>query len=297
MTNWLWVIFTVIAAAAQTARNAAQRELTASLGTAGATNVRFLFGIPFGLLFLIATLLAIGGPLPRPPAVYWPWILLGCLAQTAATGLMLTAMTGRSFVVVYAFIKTEPILVALFGFVLLGETVTLPMAAAIMVATAGVAVMSLRRGVYANEFWPTLLGLSAAGLFGLSAIGYRGAIVSLDQSSNLLLAASYSVVIGLGVQAGITSLYLWWENPRILSAILRAWRGSLFAGFSGALASQFWLLAFATATAASVRTLALVEVLFAQAISTFIFRQPTTSRELVGIVLIVAGVLLLLWAY
>ena len=65
----------------------------------------------------------------------------------------------------------------------------------------------------------------------------------------------------------------------MLRAIVRAWRPSLFAGFMGALASQFWFLAFALATAASVRTLALVEVLFAQAISRFVFKQATTPRE------------------
>ena len=65
----------------------------------------------------------------------------------------------------------------------------------------------------------------------------------------------------------------------------------------GAFASQFWFLAFALATAASVRTLALVEVLFAQAISHFVFRQPVAPREAVGIVVIVIGVVLLIWAY
>jgi drug/metabolite transporter (DMT)-like permease len=295
-SNWLWVVFTLIAAAAQTARNAAQRELTATLGTGGATNVRFLFGIPFGLVFLALVLLATGAPLPRPNADYWPWIVLGGLAQTAATALMLTAMTGRSFVVVYAFIKTEPILVALFGFVLLGDVVTLPMAVAILIATAGVLVMSLRPGVASERLWPTLLGVTAGGLFGFSAIGYRGAILRLD-GANYVLAASFSVVIGLSIQAALMSLYLWLKSPGALAAIFRAWRGSLFAGFTGALASQFWFLAFAVATAASVRTLALVEVLFAQAISTFIFHQRTSPRELGGIVLIIAGVVLLLWAY
>ena len=51
----LWAVFTLIAAAAQTARNAMQRELTASLGTVGATHVRFLFGFPFAILFLIGS--------------------------------------------------------------------------------------------------------------------------------------------------------------------------------------------------------------------------------------------------
>ena len=72
---------------------------------------------------------------------------------------------------------------------------------------------------------------------------------------------------------------------------------SLLAGFMGALASQFWFLALALATAASVRTLALVEVLFAQGISRFVFKQATTTREVVGIVLIVIGVVVLLWAH
>ena len=64
--SWLWIVFTLVAAAAQTLRNATQRQLTAALGTAGATQVRFLFGVPFGLLFLLAALLATGAPLPHP---------------------------------------------------------------------------------------------------------------------------------------------------------------------------------------------------------------------------------------
>jgi uncharacterized membrane protein len=83
----------------------------------------------------------------------------------------------------------------------------------------------------------------------------------------------------------------------VLAAILAAWRPSLFAGFMGALASQFWFLAFALTTAANVRTLALVEVLFAQAISRFVFRQPVSARDGTGIAAIVAGVVLLIWAY
>jgi drug/metabolite transporter (DMT)-like permease len=46
-----------------------------------------------------------------------------------------------------------------------------------------------------------------------------------------------------------------------------------------------------------VRTLALVEVLFAQAISVFIFGQKTSPREGVGIAMIVLGVILLIWSH
>jgi len=293
--SWLWALFTVIAAASQTVRNATQRELTTTLGTAGATHVRFLFGLPFAALFLIAVVIVSGQALPRPPISFWPWVLDGALAQIAATALMLAAMNDRSFVVVYAYIKTEPVQAALFGLVFLGDTVKLPMAAAILIATVGVVVMALKPGAKLG-LRATLLGLAAGSMFALSAVGYRGAILSLGLP-NYLMAATYTMVVGLIVQVALLSLYLWLRDPGVIRAILKHWRPSMLAGFLGALASQFWFLAFALATAASVRTLALVEVLFAQAISTFVFKQSTTQREALGIVLIVVGVLLLVWVH
>jgi drug/metabolite transporter (DMT)-like permease len=141
----------------------------------------------------------------------------------------------------------------------------------------------------------TLLGLGAGAMFALSAVGYRGAILSLV-GSGYVMAATFTLVVGLLLQAALLSLLLWWRQPATLLAIARAWRPSLLAGFMGALASQLWFLAFALASAASVRTLALVEVLFAQAISRFLFGQRTGRREAAGIVLIVIGVILLLWS-
>jgi drug/metabolite transporter (DMT)-like permease len=292
---WLWALFTVIAAAAQTVRNATQRELTTSLGTAGATHVRFLFGLPFALVFLGVVLMASGVPLPRPSAGYWPWILQGAVAQIAATALMLAAMSDRSFVVVYAYIKTEPVQAALFGLVFLGDVVTLPMAAAILIATTGVVLMALKPGT-TFDVRATLLGIAAGGMFALSAVGYRGAILNLGLQS-YLMAATFTLAVGLVIQCALLSVWLWLRDPKVLTAIMRHWRPSLLAGFLGAFASQFWFLAFALATAASVRTLALVEVLFAQTISSLVFKQSTTPREGVGIVLIVIGVIVLLWAY
>jgi len=292
---WLWAVFTIVAAASQTVRNATQRELTATLGTAGATHVRFLFGLPFALVFLLIVLVASGVPLPSPPAIYWPWVLQGAIAQIAATALMLAAMSDRSFVVVYAYIKTEPVQVAVFGLVFLGDVVTPSMAAAILIATTGVVLMALKPGTRL-DVRSTLLGLAAGGMFALSAVGFRGAILSLGLPS-YVMAATFTLVIGLMIQCALLSAWLWLRDPPVLTAIARHWRPSLLAGFLGALASQFWFLAFALATAASVRTLALVEVLFAQAISSFVFSQPTSPRESIGIVLIVIGVAALVWAY
>ena len=296
ISPWLWVVFTVIAAFAQTVRNAMQRELTASLGTVGATHVRFLFGFPFVLLFLAGVLMATGMPLPRPGLSFWPWVIDGAVAQVAATALMLAAMGERSFVVTIAYIKTEPIQVALFGLIFLGDIVTWPMMTAIIVATAGVVIMSTKPGGMVGGMRPTLTGLASGGMFALSAIGFRGAILNLDLP-NYPIAATFTLAVGIAMQAVLLSLYLGLRQPSVLVAIVRAWKPSLSAGFAGALASQFWFLAFALAPAASVRTLALVEVLFAQLIARFAFGQKTTAREAAGMALVVCGVGLLLWAY
>ncbi len=291
----LWAVFTVIAAAGQTARNAMQRELTNTLGTVGATHVRFLFGFPFALLFLIGVLTVTGAPLPHPPPIFWVWTLWGAFAQVVATALMLAAMSERSFVVAIAYIKTEPVQVALFGLVFLGDRLNIGMAAAILIATVGVVIMSLKPSAgTTSSMRPTLLGIGSGTMFALSAIGYRGAILSLH-NPNFVMAATFTLALGLVPQSAALSLYLAVRDMEVLRAIMRAWRPSILAGFMGAFASQFWFLAFAIATAASVRTLALVEVLFAQAVSKFIFKQPTTRREAIGIVLVVAGVALLLW--
>ena len=294
LAGWLWAIFTVTAAFFQTLRNAMQRELTATLGTVGATHVRFLFGFPFALIFLIGLIAGTDVPLPHPGWAFWPWVIDGAVAQIAATATMLMAMGERSFVVTIAYIKTEPIQVAIFGLIFLGDAVSWPLMTAIIVATTGVLIMSTKPGGMVGGIRPTLIGLLSGGLFALSAIGYRGAILDLHLP-NFVMAATFTLVVGLLMQAIVLSLYLLVRSPSVLSAIARSWKPSLFAGFMGALASQFWFLAFALATAASVRTLALVEVLFAQLVARYAFRQKTTPREMIGMVFVVAGVVLLIF--
>jgi drug/metabolite transporter (DMT)-like permease len=294
----LWAVFTLIAAAAQTARNAMQRELTATLGTVGATHVRFLFGFPFALfIFLPGVMYFAGYSLPNPPAVFWLWVVGGALTQIGATATMLSVMGERSFVVAYAYIKTEPVQVALFGLIFLGDKIGLLSGAAILIATVGVIVISLKPGAGSvSTKRSTIIGLLSGSLFALSAIGYRGAILSLELP-HFVMAATFTLAVGLVIQAVLLSAWLALRDPGVLRAIAKAWKPSLFAGFMGAFASEFWFLGFAIASAANVRTLALVEVLFAQGVTYFIFKQPTTQREGLGIVLVVIGVALLVWAY
>ncbi len=290
---WLWVVFTVVGATAQTFRNAAQRSLTDTLGTVGATHVRFLFGLPFGLIALAVVYLAAGG-LPTPNPVSLGWTVWGALTQILATALMLAAMRERSFVVTIAYTKTEPIQVALFAVVFLGEHVSLTVAVAILVATAGVLVLSWPARTTGDAFsWrPAGLGLISGGLFALSAVAFRGGILALD-TPDFVPAATLTLAMALAFQTILLTGWLAVRKPDVLLAIFRAWRRSLAAGFMGAFASEMWFLAFALQNPAKVRTLGLVEILVAGLVSRRLFAQSPSLREVAGMALVVAGIVLL----
>jgi drug/metabolite transporter (DMT)-like permease len=293
--SWLWAVFTILASAGQVLRNAQQKELTASLGTVGATHVRFLFGLPFGMLFLAMVATATRLPLPHFNATALAWTVTGALTQIAATALLLSAMRDRSFVVATTYSKTEAMQVAIFGFAFLGDRVTPLLAVAILIATIGVLLLSWPRSVGGEVFtWkPALLGIASGALFAIAAIGFRGGIRALETPS-FVLAASTTLALGLLIQTVVLSSYLYVFDRKSLMEIFRLWRPSLLAGFTGAFASQMWFLAFALETAAKVRTLALIEIPMAQVLSRNLFKQTLASREAVGIVLIVVGVALLL---
>jgi drug/metabolite transporter (DMT)-like permease len=290
-----WVIATLIAAAAQTARNATQTGLTRAIGTLGATQVRFLFGLPFSILFLAAMRVTLGEPIPALNLTSLGFTVMGAVSQIAATAVMLLVMQRQGFGLATALLKTEPVMVALVGWALLGDALTPLMLLAIAMATVGVLVMSgIKRG--GGGAAPVLLGLLAGGLFGLSAIGFRGGILNLE-SGGFLIRAGTILVLALALQTAMLLAWMAIFQRAAIVASFRVWRTSLLAGFLGAFASQFWFIGFALTSAANVRTLALVEVLMAQGVAVFVMGQRTSGRQWLGIAVLLAGVGLLLQAH
>lgn len=290
-----WIPATIVASLLQTARNLTQRSLTEVIGVVGATQVRFLFGLPFALLFLLLVCLGLGRLPPQISLATLGITSWGALTQIAATALMLAAMRERSFAVTTAYTKTEPVQVAIFGALLLGDALSPAKFAAIVIATAGVVLVSWKPGEKLSRagLRPALLGIGSGACFALSAIGYRGAIQSLPDG-DFLIRATTTLALGLGLQTLILTLYMLIANREALVLSLKNWRRSLTAGFLGAAASQFWFIGFSLTTAANVRTLALIEVPLAQIASRKMFSEGTTRRELLGMAMIVFGVGLLL---
>lgn len=291
---WYWIAFTVAAAAAQSARNAMQRELTSVLGTVGATQVRFLYGLPFGVLFLGIAITVTGDPIPDFQAVSVAWTAAGALAQVVATALMLAAMKERSFVVTTALVKAEPVWVAIMGFALLGETFGWPLLAGIALATAGVLWLSWPAAGAGWSLRPIALGLASGAVFAASAIAFRAAMLSIDSGEAFVVKATAVMALSLAMQVVALVGWMLVANRTLLIEVLKVWRPSLATGLLAATGSQCWFLAFAIETPAKIRTLGLIEIVFAQIISRRIFSQQQNRTELIGMAVLLAGVVLVL---
>jgi drug/metabolite transporter (DMT)-like permease len=289
---WLWIPITVWAAFAQTVRNAAQRHLAAQLGTLGATLVRFLYGLPFAALWLLAVRGITAAPLPSPGSTFLLWVLLGAVSQIGATALLLRTMQERNFAVGVAYSKTEVLQVALLALAFLGDPLTLSAVAAVVCGTLGVLMLSpMTKTGWTSK--AAVMGLGSGAGFALSAVGYRGAALALPDAG-FLMAAACTLLAAQLTQTLLLGGWLLVRDPGVVTRTLRAWRVSLFAGFMGAAASAGWFTAFAIEPVAHVRTLGLVELVFSYAVARRFFLEKVSRAELAGIALITAGVALIL---
>ena len=256
--------------------------------------MRFLYGLPFALLWLLVVGQITHENLPAISFAFAGWLALGSLSQIAGTALLLRAMHEQNFTLGVAYSKSEVIQVAIFGFVFLGDPLSSATLAAVLLGTLGVTLLTpvdqlhpVRTLVRGLATRPALLGLASGSSFALSAVGYRGAALALDTS--FLMAAAFTLVGAQLLQSLVMGLYLTIAHPGVLSRVLRAWRTSLLAGFSGAAASAGWFTAMAIEPVAHVRTLALIELVFSYAISRRFFKEHFTRLQIIGMIVLVAG--------
>ena len=178
----LWIPITLAAAFLQNLRSAMQKHLKGVMGTTGATFVRFGFGVPFALFFVLGLNRFAGYGFPDINTTFLAWAAIGGLGQIAATFLLVHLFSFRNFAVGTAYSRTEPAQAALFGLMFLGERVTAGVLAAIAVSVFGVMLISVAHTTLSWRALFTslvsrnaLIGLASGTLFGISAVAYRAA--------------------------------------------------------------------------------------------------------------------------
>ena len=298
----LWIPITLGAAFFQTLRSALQKHLRTRLSTAGATYVRFLYAWPLILLYFWGLTRFSGLQVPDPNPVFFLYCLLGGIAQILFTFFLIWMFSFRNFAVGTTFSKTEIVPVALFGFLILGDSLNLAAAAAIGLSLIGVVALSAARGEISPRGLllglgqkPTLIGLTSGLFLGASVVFFRAAALSLGGEGFVMQAAS-ALAVSVLLQTALMTLFLRLREPGQITAVLRNWRVALWVGIAGALASVCWFTAFTLQNAAYVRALGQVELVFTFLASGLFFKERSNAVELAGIALIVAAILILVWA-
>lgn len=296
----IWLPASLLGGLFQAWRTALQQRLRTELSVSGAGLVRYLYGLPYAILFASGWLWMYGTSLPSPGAAFVLFCIAGAITQMAGTILLIIAFGHRGFVVGTAFSKTEAVQVALVTALLLNEKLPLLAWAGIVIGVAGVLVLALAgqsldgRQFFAAMKQPAALcGLGAGSMFALAAIAIKFATAELE-NVDLIASALITLVCVMAIQ---TTLHLAWiigrDRPTLYAA-LRSWRTSNQVGLLSALGSACWYIGFAAAPAALVRIVGQVEVIFTIGFARFYLREPVRWQELTGLLLVALGVTLAL---
>lgn len=288
----LFIPITIAAATLQVARNALQRGLVDGAGPWGATLVRFLFGVPFSVLFLIvAWAVAPGAPVSFTPG-FWLAAILAGIAQVGATAALLVAMRRSGFALGAAFQQSSLPFAALVGVFVLGERFSPLGWAGVVLATAGLAVLSWPRAATRTSDWNgALAGLASGACYAVALNGYRHAGLQVAPG-HPVLAAVLTMTVAQAAQSFALGGWLFVRDRAALRAVLAAWRSSLGAGFFGAAASGLWLTALALTPAAQVRAVGVVEMPISALVGRRLFAERPSARQLLFGAVICAGVVM-----
>ncbi len=297
-----WIPITVAAAFFQNLRSALQKHLKGRLSTDGATYARFVYALPFTVLYLLVLLGPVGIAAPRPNSAWLVFTLVGASAQIVATFLLIHLFSYRNFAVGTTYSKTETVQTAVFGVLILGDQLRVLAGVGIVVSLAGVMLMSAGRGPLSVRAlltgWagrPALIGVVSGTFFGVSIVGYRAASLSLDGVPYVMQAAT-TLAFATVYQTLAMGAWIRLREPGGLTRVLGAFRVGAAVGLCGMLASACWLTAATLQNAAYVRALGQVELLFVFAASVLFFRERPGTLEIAGIVLVGGGIVMLLLA-
>lgn len=298
---WVWI--TLAAAFAQNLRSLLQRRLTRELSVQGAAYVRFVYAIP--LAYVLFWLVKPNIPQGDALWVFLGYASIGAVAQIVGTFCLVLAVSRGNFAVGTALSKSEAAQAAIFGLLVLGDSISLALGLGITLSFVGVCLLltwpasddadnpgksGLGAATLGVSFWA---GLASGTGFAIAAVSFRGAATSLP-SGSVLERALLTVVAALTVQTLLHGAYIRLREPGQLRKVLDAWPIGLCVGCIGGLASLGWSAAMTIETAGKVRALGQVEMLFTLFTSTLLLGESLSRRELVGLGFIVVGLLLLL---
>ena len=296
----LWIPITVAAAFFQNLRSALQRQLKSELSDLGAASVRFLYALPFALMWLALITFLSEASLPAVNSDFTGWVIGAAIAQIIFTFLLMWLFSLSNFTVGTALSKTEVIQVILLEALLLHESVSGRGLVAILIAFVGVMIMTLGRNRLSLRALfsslaqkGTVIGLICGFALGLSSVFFRGAALSLE-GSGIVMRSAFTLAVATAIQTLLLLLWLRVFQPGQIRRTISQWRSCAMVGFAGWAASIFWFMAFTLTHAAYVRALGQIELIFTFLASVFFFREKVSHAEIAGVILLSGAIILLI---
>jgi drug/metabolite transporter (DMT)-like permease len=300
----LWIPITVIAALSQTIRTAIQRQMKRPIGDQGAAAIRFLYAVPFawsGLLFVSYFYQYSFADVATINTEFAIWVTVGGIAQILFTIFLIKLFSYKNFLIGIAFSKTEVIIAAAIEALINSKLMSFQFGLAIFVGTISVVLLSIRGNFFSYrdlasslKTESTYIGLISGLSLAISVIAFRSAINSLPEA-DFLIRATTTAAIGVTGQSVIMLIYLRLFHPSQLNAALRLWRPGLATGIFAAITTASWFSAFALHSAAPVRAVGQIELIFSMAITILIFRQRLSRIEILGTSLLLCSILLVIF--
>ena len=290
----LWVIITILAAFSQNLRSTFQKKLQSDLSDIGATNVRFLFGLPFAIIYFLFLHNSYEVTLTSIPNKFILFALIGGVSQIIATFLLLKIFNYKNFAVGTTYSKTEPIQALFFSILILGETISYMGVIGIIIGIFGVIFISYKSNKLSYDNKPDsktsiYLGLLSGALFGIAAVMFRGASLSLNLD-NLLYSSGLTLLVALFIQTTLLGIYLIITDKNQILLSFDNLKDCIIVGFFGALASMCWFYAMSIQNVAYVRALGQIELVFTILMTLIYFKEKISFREIMGICFILIGI-------
>ena len=291
MAPELWIIATLCAASFQTIRFTLQKILAdGNLSPLGATYSRFIFAAPWIVLFSLIFLLLANVSIPDLESQFLLFAVGGGLAQILATVCVILVFKSRNFAVGITLKKTEVILTALVGLILIGEGVSTISMFLICLGGAGVfflskKVSSVDRSNFSILNKSAVYGLLSGLLFAISAVCYRSATLSVV-SDLVYLRAGFTLLIVILSQSFVMTIWLAIFEPGQIKLVWLERKKGFWVGVTSLGGSFFWFTAFTLQNAAYVKAVGQIELIFSLLITTLFFKERILNREILGMLLI-----------
>jgi len=293
--SWLWIPLTLGAAAMQTVRTAGQKRLSEDVSSLMTTLTRFLFGLPFALAYLGALVTVYRWSPPSIGAEFLTFTFIAAVSQIIGTVLLIRMFSFRNFTVGTAYARTEAFLTAVVGALFFSEVISLPGWIAVSTSIVGVVLITVSRGsrveggLLGQLFTPVAgMGVASGLGFALASLSLRRASLSLGDP-NFLATAALTLVSVISIETALLGIIIAFRDREQFTAMRGKLKIGTFIGATSMLGSVGWFTAMTLEQASYVRAFGQIEFLFAMLVSTRLFREHYTRNELVGIVLIAAS--------